>query len=195
MSYINLLPWREKQREKQKQMYLATLVFCALLAVGVVLGIGSFLDNLIKNQQQRNQFLEKELAILDVRIGKIATIKKQKASIEKRISLIQQLQEHRNVSPIVLNELATLVPPGIAFKQLNRKQNRIEIIGVSESNNRLADFMRRLENSPVFVGNDLSSVVADTSTTEAVSDFKLTFMISPKIAPPLVSLSEAEQAQ
>jgi len=195
MSYINLLPWREKQREKQKQMYLATLAFCALLAVGLVLGIGSFLDNLIKNQQQRNQFLEKELAILDVRIGKIATIKKQKENIEKRISLIQQLQEHRNVSPIVLNELATLVPPGIAFKQLNRKQNRIEIIGVSESNNRLADFMRRLENSPVFVGNDLSSVVADTSTTEAVSDFKLTFMISPKIAPPLVSLSEAEQAQ
>lgn len=195
MSYINLLPWREKQREKQKQMYLATLAFCALLAVGLVLGIGSFLDNLIKNQQQRNQFLEKELAILDVRIGKIATIKKQKDNIEKRISLIQQLQEHRNVSPIVLNELATLVPPGIAFKQLNRKQNRIEIIGVSESNNRLADFMRRLENSPVFVGNDLSSVVADNSTTEAVSDFKLTFMISPKIAPPLVSLSEAEQAQ
>ncbi|MCC2607620.1 PilN domain-containing protein [Planctobacterium marinum] len=193
MSYINLLPWREKQREKQKQLYLATLAFCALLAVGLVLGIGSFLDTLIKNQQQRNQFLEKELAILDVKIGKIATIKKQKEDIEKRISLIQQLQEHRNVSPIVLNELATLVPPGIAFKQLNRKQNRIEIIGVSESNNRLADFMRRLENSPVFVGNDLSSVVADTSTTEAVSDFKLTFMISPKVAPPLVSLSDAEQ--
>lgn len=195
MSHINLLPWRDKQREKQKQLYLASLAGCALLAVGAVLGIGSFVDNMIKNQKQRNQFLEKELAVLDVRIGKIGTIKKQKQDIERRISLIQQLQEHRNVSPKVLDELARLVPPGIAFKQFSRKQNRIEVVGLSESNNRLADFMRRLENSEIFIDNDLSSVVADISTSEAVSDFKLTFSISPEVSPPLLSLEDAEQAK
>lgn len=195
MSHINLLPWRDKQREKQKQIYFGILAGCALLAVGIVLGIGSFLDTMVRNQQVRNQFLEKELAILDVKIGKIGEIKKQKQDIEKRISLIQQLQEHRNVSPRVLNELATLVPPGIAFKQFSRKQNRIEVVGISESNNRLADFMRRLEDSDIFIGNELSSVVADTTTSEAVSDFKLTFTISPHVAPPLVSLAESEQAK
>lgn len=195
MSHINLLPWRDKQREKQKQLYIGILAGCALLAVGIVLGIGSFLDTMVRNQQVRNQFLEKELAILDVKIGKIGEIKKQKQDIEKRISLIQQLQEHRNVSPRVLNELATLVPPGIAFKQFSRKLNRIEVVGISESNNRLADFMRRLEDSDIFMSNELSSVVADTTTSEAVSDFKLTFTISPQVAPPLVSLAESEQAK
>lgn len=194
MSHINLLPWREKQREKHKQIYLAVLALLSVATVAAVLGVGSFLDGMIANQQQRNQYLEKEIAILDVRIGKIAAVKEQKKSIEMRISLIQQLQQHRNVSPQVLNELASIVPPGVTFRKFSRKENQIEIIGISDSNNRLADFMRRLESSSTFINSELSSVVADTTTTEGFSDFKLTFSISPEVAPPLVNLEETEQA-
>lgn len=195
MSHINLLPWREKLRERQKQAYLALLGGISLLMVLLVLGVGEFLDTMINNQKIRNQFLEKEIAILDAKIGQIATIKKQKESIEKRISLIKQLQEHRNVSPIVLDELAKIVPGGIAFRKLVRKENAIELQGVSESNNRLSEFMRRLDNSKVFISSEISSVRADTSTSEAISEFRLSFMISPAIAPPLVSLEEVEQAK
>jgi type IV pilus assembly protein PilN len=156
---------------------------------------GSFLDSMIAAQKARNQFLEKENAILDVRIGKIATVKEQKKNIEMKISLIQQLQQHRNVSPKVLNELANIVPPGVTFRKFTRKENQIEIIGISDSNNRLADFMRRLESSETFIDGELSSIVADTSTTEGVSDFKLTFNVSPQVAPSLVSLEEEEKAK
>lgn len=194
MSHINLLPWREKQREKQKQMYLALIGGLSLLTVGMVMGVGSILDSMIKDQQGRNQFLEKQLAILDVQIGKIATIKEQKNDIEMRISLIQQLQQHRNVSPKVLDELAKIVPPGVAFRKFSRRLDQIEIVGVSESNNRLANFMRRLESSSTFINSELSSIVADTSNSEGVSDFKLTFSISPQVAPPLVNLNEESNA-
>ena len=60
MSHINLLPWREKQREKHKQLYLAMLGCLSLLTVGLVMGVGSILDSMIKDQQNRNQFLEKQ---------------------------------------------------------------------------------------------------------------------------------------
>ncbi|BDX08220.1 PilN domain-containing protein [Planctobacterium marinum] len=195
MSHINLLPWREKLRERQKQAYLALLGGASVVMVLVVLGIGEFLDTMINNQKVRNQFLEKEIAIVDTKIGQIATIKQQKENIEKRISLIQQLQEHRNVSPVVLDELAKIVPSGITFRKLVRKENAIELQGVSESNNRLSEFMRRLDNSKVFISSEISSVRADTSTSEAISEFRLSFMISPTIAPPLVSLEEVEQAK
>ena len=194
MSHINLLPWREKQREKQKQLYLGLLVGLSLLTVALVIGGGSILESRIAAQQKRNQFLEKQIAVLDVEIGKIGTLKKQKNAIQMRISLIQQLQQHRNVSPKVMDELANIVPPGIAFRKFSRMQNQIEIIGISESNNRLADFMRRLESSSTFIESELASIVADTSNSEGVSDFKLTFNISPQVAPPLVNLNE-EQAQ
>lgn len=195
MSHINLLPWREKQREKHKQLYVALLGLLSAATVGLVMAGGSFLDSMIAAQKARNQFLEKENAILDVRIGKIATVKEQKKNIEMKISLIQQLQQHRNVSPKVLNELANIVPPGVTFRKFTRKENQIEIIGISDSNNRLADFMRRLESSETFIDGELSSIVADTSTTEGVSDFKLTFNVSPQVAPSLVSLEEEEKAK
>lgn len=195
MSHINLLPWREKQREKHKQLYVALLGLLSAATVGLVMAGGSFLDSMIAAQKARNQFLEKENAILDVRIGQIATVKEQKKNIEMKISLIQQLQQHRNVSPKVLNELANIVPPGVTFRKFTRKENQIEIIGISDSNNRLADFMRRLESSETFIDGELSSIVADTSTTEGVSDFKLTFNVSPQVAPSLVSLEEEEKAK
>ena len=195
MSHINLLPWREKQREKHKQLYVALLGLLSAATVGLVMAGGSFLDSMIAAQKARNQFLEKENAILDVRIGKIATVKEQKQNIEMKISLIQQLQQHRNVSPKVLNELANIVPPGVTFRKFTRQENQIEIIGISDSNNRLADFMRRLESSETFIDGELSSIVADTSTTEGVSDFKLTFNVSPQVAPSLVSLEEEEKAK
>lgn len=195
MSHINLLPWREKQREKHKQLYVALLGLLSAATVGLVMAGGSFLDSMIAAQKARNQFLEKENAILDVRIGQIATVKEQKKNIEMKISLIQQLQQHRNVSPKVLNELANIVPPGVTFRKFTRKENQIEIIGISDSNNRLADFMRRLESSDTFIDGELSSIVADTSTTEGVSDFKLTFNVSPQVAPSLVSLEEEEKAK
>lgn len=194
MSHINLLPWREKQREKQKQLYLATVFLLVILTVVVIIGIGNVIDSMIESQNYRNAYLEKEIAIVDVQIGKIAKIRKQKENIEKKISLIRQLQEHRNVTPKVLDELAKLVPPGVTVRSLTRRDNHVEIIGISESNNRLADFMRRLEQSPVFIDGELSSIVADTTTTEGVSDFKLNFSISPSVAPPLLDLKE-EQGQ
>lgn len=193
MAHINLLPWREKQRQQQKQQYLTALVGVALLMFAIVYGVGVIIDSLINNQNSRNQYLEREIAFLDKQIAEIKTIKEDKKAIEQRMALIEQLQTSRNVAPIVLDELAKLVPSGISFRTFSRSGNQIEILGVSESNNRLSDFMRKLEESDVFNKGELSSIVADTSATDAVSDFKLTFGISPKVAPDFSALETKEK--
>lgn len=192
MSHVNLLPWREALRQQQKQSYLALLLFLAIATFAAMYGAAMFVDHLIASQQQRNGFLEQQIQILDIKIAKIKNIREQKAAIEQKMALIEQLQTSRNITPRVLDELVRLVPPGIAFRSLSRKQNHIEVLGASESNNRLADFMRRLEQSEVFINGELSSIVADTSATDAVSEFKLTFLISPQVAPEFATEKKAE---
>jgi type IV pilus assembly protein PilN len=156
--------------------------------------VGEVINQQISNQKVRNQFIEREITILDAQIEKIKSIKEDKLAIEQRMALIEQLQASRNVTPKIADELARIVPQGIAFRSLERKLNLIEIEGVSESNNRLADFMRRLEQSTVFINGELSSIIADTSASDAVSDFKLTFDISPSVAPDFTAVEEgAEQ--
>lgn len=183
MAHINLLPWRESQRVEEKRNYLTLLVGIAVLALGLMFGVGTIVDKMVANQNQRNHFIEVEITVLDTQIEKIKNIKKDKQAIEQRMALIEQLEASRNAVPRVLDELVRLVPPGLSFRSFSRQGNRVEVLGVSESNNRLADFMRQLEQSTVFSSGVLSSIVADTSALEAVSDFKLTFTINPSIAP------------
>lgn len=183
MAHINLLPWRESQRAEQKRNYLTLLAGIAILALGLMFAVGTVVDTMITNQGYRNQFIQQQIATLDAQIEKIKDIKRDKQAIEQRMALIEQLEASRNAVPRVLDELVRLLPPGLSFRSFSRKGNHVEILGVSESNNRLADFMRQLEQSEVFSNGVLSSIVADTSALEAVSDFKLTFTINPSVAP------------
>ncbi len=183
MAHINLLPWREQQRQQQKQRYLAVLLAVAALVGLLFWFIGQAIDQQIKNQNIRNQYLEQEIAVLDAQIAQIKKVKDSKNAIEQRMALIEQLQASRNVAPIVFDELAKVVPTGVAFESMVRSGNEIKIEGTSDSNNRLSDFMRALDNSEVFVGAEISTIKSDNSTARATNSFVLTFSISPRIAP------------
>ncbi|MFQ3190273.1 MAG: type IV pilus assembly protein PilN [Paraglaciecola sp.] len=183
MAHINLLPWREGRRAEHKKNYLTLLAALALGAICLMFAAGNVLNKLTDNQNYRNDFIEQQTSLLDQQIEQIKNIKKDKEAIEQRMALIEQLESSRNAVPIVLDELVRLVPHGLSFRSFSRQGNLIEILGVSESNNRLADFMRQLEESTVFSSGELSSIKADTSALEAVSDFKLTFTINPSVAP------------
>lgn len=183
MAHINLLPWREKQRQHQKQQYLLGLVAVAAIMGLIFWFIAQAFDQQINNQNSRNQFLQGQISALDAQIGEIKKVKENKSALEQRMALIEQLQANRNVTPVVFDKLASIVPAGVTFETMSRAGNRINIEGTSDSNNRLSDFMRALENSDTFIGAELSSIKSDSSTAIAVSDFKLTFLINPNIAP------------
>ncbi|MGK0380606.1 MAG: type IV pilus assembly protein PilN [Flavobacteriales bacterium] len=190
MAHINLLPWREGRRAEHKKNYLTLLAAFALIAISLMFVAGNVLDKMTDNQNYRNDFIEQQTALLDAQIKQIKNIKKDKEAIELRMALIEQLESSRNAVPIVLDELVRLVPNGLSFRSFSRQDNLIEILGVSESNNRLADFMRQLQDSTVFSSGELSSIKADTSALEAVSDFKLTFTINPSVAPDFSVINE-----
>lgn len=190
MSHINLLPWREQLREKQKKQYLAILLFTAVAAFILMFCAGMVVDRLIENQQKRNQFLEQKITELDSKIEQIRNIREQKQLLEQQIALIEQLQDSKNVAPHILDELTKLVPTGINFVSLKRSNNNIEVLGVSESNNRLSEFMRQLERSQLFINSELSSIVHGTNQSSFGSDFKLTFELSHELVPPLDTVAE-----
>ncbi|AEF04738.1 pilus assembly protein CpaD [Alteromonas sp. KS69] len=183
MAHVNLLPWREQQRQHQKQQYLMGLVAVAAIVGLIFWFIGQAIDQQINHQNSRNQFLEREIGLLDAQIADIKNIKESKNAIEQRMALIEQLQASRNVAAIIFDELAKIVPVGVTFQSMKRIGNKLEIEGISDSNNRLSDFMRSLDNSDVFVGAELSSIKADTNASRAISTFTLTFMVSPSVAP------------
>jgi type IV pilus assembly protein PilN len=183
MAKINLLPWRESLRQSQKQQYLISLGVLAIGVFALFWLAGQLIDQQTRNQNARNSYLTQEISVLDAQINEIKRIKEAKEEIVLRMSLIEQLQVSRNVTPIVFEELARTLPAGVSFNSLSRNGNNLKIIGLSESNNRLSAFVRSLEESDVFINPVLSSIVADASTANAISDFELTLSLSPTYAP------------
>ena len=55
MAHVNLLPWREKLRQQQKQQYLVVLAAVAATVGAILFFIGQAIDQQIDNQYMRNQ--------------------------------------------------------------------------------------------------------------------------------------------
>lgn len=195
MPSINLLPWRVVQREQQKKRYLALLGTVAGMTFACVWLLGMGLEHLLSVQQTRNAFLQQEIAVLDIKIEKIKAVKLDKEILEQKMKLIEQLLISRNATPITIDELAQIIPDGIAFNELNRIDNIMILEGTSSSNNRLAAFMRALDDSPIFVAPEIASISADPNSAQGLNRFRLTFNIASHIAPRLIITETTGGAQ
>ena len=90
----------------------------------------------ISAQNQRNQFLQKQILILDRRLVEIKAIKKQKLSLERRIKAIQTLEKKRNLVTRLFNTLVDVTPKGVYIDGVTYSGQKISLNGLSESNKR-----------------------------------------------------------
>lgn len=177
MAYINLLPWREENLKAQQKEFFTILTLVAIVALGLVFSVSLFYQAQIDGQIVKNRFLESEIQLLDIRIAEIKTLDEKKIALQKRISVIEQLQRSRNVGTQVLDEIAKIIPNGIYITQLEKQGNSISLMGKSESNNHLANMIREIELSDLFTDATPESIVTDEKATKLLSDFKMRIRI------------------
>ena len=89
MARINLLPWREQLREERRQRFLVALGLVLLTAGGLVFLGDRYLSASIDAQRARNDFLRKEIAMLDARIKEIAELKTTLSNIYDNLDTLE----------------------------------------------------------------------------------------------------------
>ncbi len=192
MAYINLLPWREEAlKAKQKEFFLILAAVC-LCAFALVLAVNLYFQTRIDGQLTRNAFLKNEIQLLDVQIAEIKTLNDKKASLQKRIDVVEQLQRSRNVGTQVLDEIATIIPNGIYITQIDKKGNIIQLTGKSESNNHLANMIRAIELSDLFTDATPESITSDDGSPKLLSSFKMRVKIKGLMNDSETGLNQAE---
>lgn len=174
MSRINLLPWREHRRKEQQKEFT---VIAVLVAVGCLVGI--FLahiqvNGLIQQQQQRNNFLQNEIRILDRQIAEIQELEATRRALVDRMTIIQELQTSRPVVVRLFDELVTTLPGGTYLTSVTQRGANLEIAGMAESNARVSAYMRNLEDSPWFSEPVLLVIETREDRGVRLSDFRLT---------------------
>lgn len=177
MARINLLPWREQLREERKQRFLVALAGVLAISAGLVFLGGQYLNSAIEQQTARNDFVRKEIAVLDARIKEISELKTRRAQLLERMKIIQDLQGNRPIIGRVFDQFVRTLPDGVYFTELKMTGKSIAISGAAESNNRVSNLMRNLDSSDWLKAPNLTEVKAVTAgAVEQANVFKLSVL-------------------
>jgi type IV pilus assembly protein PilN len=181
MSNINLLPWREEHKKRKQQAFFVLLVISCLIILGLSYIGKMYMDSVISAQNQRNSFLQQQTLILDRRIVEIRDIKKEKAELERRINLIQTLEQKRNYATQLFNTLAETIPVGVYLKSSTFSDEKGVLQGSAESNNRVTRMLRNIDGSGWLGDSYLRNIKEGQREPIKLYNFGMDFTVVPEI--------------
>jgi type IV pilus assembly protein PilN len=173
MIRINLLPHREIKRAARRRQFGVLLVAALVLAAGVI-GLGqAAISNRLAVQDERNAFLEQEIAKLDIKIREIRKIKEETRALLERKQVVEALQSNRTEVVHLFDEIIRILPEGLYVKSVKQNGEQIELLGYTQSSARVSTLMRNLEDSPWFEQPSLVEIKAATVNNLRANEFSL----------------------
>ncbi|MBV7568019.1 PilN domain-containing protein [Pseudomonas sp. PDM27] len=184
MARINLLPWREERREVRRKRFLLVLVAAMAGTMGAVLVANQAISRAIDRQIARNDYIGRQIAVVDERITQINDLKARRQQLVERMRIIQGLQDNRQISGRIFDQLARALPEGVYFTEVRMTGKTLSITGAAQSNNLVSDLMRNLEASDWFDAPSLTEVkAAAVGQVEQANVFQLSVRQTQPAAP------------
>ncbi len=174
MILINLLPWRQQQRQKQKMQFFYTLGASLLVILSAIIGIKVCLLIKIHAQSAVNQYLQTQNNILGNNVKKLQELKQQRLALLERMRLIDALQTQRVALVHLFEQIVRIAPVGVYFLQVQRIENTIILIGKADSNAKISELMRNITASAWLANPILTEIKADELNPKiAIRNFQL----------------------
>lgn len=183
MILINLLPHREAARKRRKEVFQMAMFGALVVGLLAAAGVYAVFQALIDSQQERNTYLQSEIAILNRQIKDVQGLEGEIAALRERQKAVEDLQADRNLPVYLLSDLAQLLPEGVYLTSLKQNGLQVELKGSAQSNERVSEVLRNLSNgSPWFTKPVLKEIVSGTveiasKDLRKVVNFTMTFML------------------
>jgi type IV pilus assembly protein PilN len=147
MSKINLLPWRAERRKQRQQEFYVMLGLSALVAALLSFFIIGYYNSQISGQNDRNTYLQGEIAKVQKQIDEIKLLDEKKGRLLARKKVIEELQVNRYQMVHLFDSLVRTIPDGVILTGIKQEGELLTLEGRSQSNARVATYMRNLEGS------------------------------------------------
>jgi type IV pilus assembly protein PilN len=170
MARINLLPWRDDRRQIRKREFWTQMGVAAALSALAVFGGMMFMDRQITAQEERNAYLNTQIAELDKKIVQIKELENRKAKLLKKKEIIENLQADRSMMVHLFEQMARTIPDGVALTGIKQQADIITLDGKAQSEARVAQYMRSMEDSPYLKDSDLNIVETSDGAAPARSN-------------------------
>jgi type IV pilus assembly protein PilN len=160
MAKINLLPWRQERRQQKQKQFYVMLGISAAFGLAVAIGGIMYVDQLIDNQNKRNDLLTREIKGLEAKIKEIESLEKERASLLRRKQVIEELQSSRSQMVHLFDELVRTIPDGVRLLSIKQAGQQLTLNGTAQSNARVSSYMRSLQQSGWMTNPDLNIIEA-----------------------------------
>lgn len=173
MIRINLLPHREEKRKARRQQFYGLFGLVSVLAGMIVFLVYTVIAGYISAQEAKNDFLKKEIAVLDKQIDQIKRLKEQTQALLARKQIIESLQRDRAEAVLLLSELVKQMPEGVYLRSIKQNGVNVSLAGYAQSNARVSTLMRNIEASPWLERPVLIEIKAVTVDKRRLNEFSL----------------------
>ncbi len=176
MARINLLPWRQAERERKNREFLTIAAIVLLLSLLAAFAAWSYFNNTLDSQKQANDKIKAENAKLDTALAQIDVLEKQRNDMLAQMKVIQDLQGRRPIPVRVWDDIARLIPAQLYITNMKREGDVITFTGRADNPNVVSDFIRNLdssqwlENSAVRSINQPQAIAYQPPTTATVEN-------------------------
>lgn len=145
---INLLPWREAQRERRTRQFYT--VVAGMLLLGVVLGwLVSYAYQLqLAAQQQRNATISDHIERLNADIEGVSHYASDAERLSEQIAVLLALQAERTEAVQLFNDVAESVANGVIYQRLAKNGNSISATAVAGGERQVSEQLRRIAALP-----------------------------------------------
>ncbi|RZI82108.1 MAG: fimbrial assembly protein [Rubrivivax sp.] len=183
MILINLLPHREEKRKLRKQAFFVGLGLSVVAGAVVVAMAYAVQQQMISQQQQRNEFLTSEIHKLEDDIKDVSGLKAEIESLKARQKAVEDLQIDRNMPVHLLNELVRQTPEGIYLKTIKQDGQTVMVSGVAQTNERVSEFLRNTAYKSEWLEKpELQEIKASAQQTKDVREPKRLFDFSVRLS-------------
>ncbi|MBO9717463.1 MAG: PilN domain-containing protein [Pseudoxanthomonas sp.] len=198
MARINLLPWRAERRKQRQREFQGMLGMAALAGIVLSFLLWFYFDRQIAGQQDRNAFLQAEIAKVKKQNEEIKELDAKKDRLLARKKVIEELQANRSQMVHLFDSLVRTIPDGVTLGSIKQEGDILTLQGNAQSNARVSAYMRNLEVSGWMTKPDLSIIEVKKDdkkspvpvATSASRTLPYTFSLKVQLANPNATTAE-----
>jgi type IV pilus assembly protein PilN len=160
MAKINLLPWREEKRKIQQREFNGLLGLSFVAGLFLVVMVYLYFSGQISGQQQRNELMRQEIALVEVKIKEIEQLDKRKEGLLSRKKVIEELQGKRYEMVSLFTAMAKTISDGTQISTIKQTGTDLTIQGKAQSSARVSTYMKNISVYPIFNIPELTVIEA-----------------------------------
>lgn len=158
MARINLLPWRQAERERKNREFMTIAAGILLLSLLAAFAAWSYFNDTLDSQKKANEKIKAENVKLDAALVQIDSLEKQRNDMLAQMKVIQDLQGRRPVPVRIWDDIARMIPAQLYLTNMKRTDDVITFTGRADNNNVVSEFIRNLDSSQWLENSAVKSI-------------------------------------